>query len=526
MALPVIFLMLLGHAATGVGFAQAEEPSHMSVLVGGVLVEGGFQELTGATEELTSHFVGRRSTVEELYELAQGLELLYQEAGYFLVRVTIPPQEVNDGDTLRLLVVDGYLEDVDLQGVPERSRAYVESLLKPMVNRQQLTMDDFERVLMLVNKTPGVTVRTTLAAGEGVGSSVLVVEGEHSAFSGSARFNTRASAAGVTPWSTSANVQLNQLFGRGEQLSANVSGPVSSLLSPMGPNANHRSVGGDIRWPLNNDGESLHIGYSQSHTYTPIFHFLIPATESKFQRITVQFTHSLQLSRTRELSISGTLEATDDSLVAPDFQTTLHQDRLRVIRVNVDSTRETQAGLRRSLSWQLSQGTTWGARTTQDVLETGIPFSRIGANPTFRKLSMTASWRWPFAPSYTLTSTLRGQYALAGPLPTAELFHVNGGNAFPSLALGIAANDHGWTLRNEVDTRLSLFDGTLPLTVFAYIAVGATNGDMIGLEGFASAAGVGLRGEVGRVRLSLDHGWGWSEFSSDDAFFAGVEVFF
>lgn len=86
MALSVMLLMLVGHAATGVGLAQVEDLFELSVRVSDVLVEGGFQELTHATEELIAPFRGRRSTVEELYDLALGLELLYQEAGYFLFR--------------------------------------------------------------------------------------------------------------------------------------------------------------------------------------------------------------------------------------------------------------------------------------------------------------------------------------------------------------------------------------------------------------------------------------------------------
>lgn len=520
-----ILLVLLGSpvlAQTGMGSRQ--EASGLTVLVSEITVDGGFAELSDATEGLAVPFEGRRSSVEELQAFAQTLELLYQQAGYFLVRVTIPPQEVKDGDTFRVLVIDGYLEAVDLQGVPARLSSHLEALLQPIVNERRLKMADFERVLMLARQMPGLSMNTTLVAGEDVGASVLVVEGDWIRYSGSMGLNTRLSDPG-TGWNGALQMQLNQPLGRGEQIAAQLSVPVSSLLSPW--NADHLTFGGNISWPLGMAGTSLQLNYSASHTDTPSPHWLIPATRSDFQRISLEVSKPIQLSRTDEFRVSGTLDATDQSLVAPDFQATLHRDRLRVLRLNANSRREATSGSRLSLSVQYSLGLPrLGARRAEDVQNSGIPFSRPGAEPTFQKLSVTASWRWPFTWRFTLTSTLRGQYALKGPLPTTELFSLSGGNALPSLALGIGANDHGWTLREEVETRLSLLNGKLPLLLYGYVAGGSAASETRSLSTVAGAGGVGIRSDMGRARFSLDYGRGRARSVSDEALTASVEVVF
>lgn len=506
------------------GMATAQGPSGLTVLVSEIMVDGGFAELSDATEELIVPFKGRRSSVEELQALAQTLELLYQQAGYFLVRVTIPPQEVKNGDTFRLLVIDGYLEAVDLQGVPARLRSQLEALLKPIVNQPRLKMADFEHVLMVARQMPGLSIHTTLVSGDDVGATVLVVEGDWIRYSGSLSLNKRLSDP-ETGWNGALHMQLNQPLGRGEQFGAQLSGTPSSLLSPW--NAESLTFGGNIRWPLGNAGTSLHLNYSASHTDTPSPHWLIPATRSDFQRISLEVNKPLWLSRTGEFRVSGTLDATDQSLAAPDFEATLHQDRLRVLRLNGNSRRESTSGSRLSLSVQLSQGlTVLGARTVENVQKSNIPFSRFDAVPTFRKVSGTASWRWPFTSRFTLTSTLHGQYAFKGPLPTTELFSLSGGNALPSLALGIGANDHGWTLREEVESRLSLLNGKLPLLLYGYVAGGSAASEIRGLSRLGAAGGVGIRSDMGRARFSFEYGRGRAQAVSDEALVASVEVVF
>lgn len=515
-----VLLVLIGSPVL-----DAEATSSLSVLVGDVVVEGGFDELTDATGPMMDAFKGRRSTVEELQALAQALELVYHDAGYFLVRVTIPPQEVNDGGTFRLLVIDGYLEGIDLEAVPARTRSHLEGLFTPITNQRRLKMAEFERTVVLSRQMPGMSIQTTLMSDEDVGASLLVVQGEWTKFGGSVRLSSQLSEA-AAPWDASMQFHLNQPFGRGEQITAHLSGPASTLFSPMGPNANNRTIGTGFRLPLGYDGMSLHLGYTASDTFTPSPHWIIPATRSNLQRTSLELSKPVRLSRTDELRLSGILEATDQSLQAPDFEATLHQDGLRVLRLAATSRYETTSGARLSLTLQLSQGlTALGARTDRDVQETGIPFSRPGAAPGFQKVSMTASWRYPLASRFALTSTLRGQYALKGPVPTTELFGLSGGNALPSLALGIGANDHGWTLREEIDTHLSLLNGNLPLSLYSYVTGGQT-ANQTSKSPVAMAGGVGLRGDVGPTRFSLEYAWGRANSVSDQVLVASVEVAF
>ena len=67
----------------------------------------------------------RRVTVARIYELANAMEEAYARAGYVLVRVTVPEQKLNDHGPLKIVVVDGFIEKVQVDNVPERVHALV-----------------------------------------------------------------------------------------------------------------------------------------------------------------------------------------------------------------------------------------------------------------------------------------------------------------------------------------------------------------------------------------------------------------
>src|ERR1700686_3852881 len=90
----------------------------LSFIVGRLLVEGAFPELEGETRSFALAVERKRITVAQIYERANALEQEYARAGYVLVGVTVPPQKLNDGGPLRIVVVDGFIENVQVDNVP------------------------------------------------------------------------------------------------------------------------------------------------------------------------------------------------------------------------------------------------------------------------------------------------------------------------------------------------------------------------------------------------------------------------
>ena len=95
-------------ATTGLHAPQGSE--QLYVVPTGIITEGGYPELTQETTRIESTLKGKRVSAASLFAAARELEAAYAKAGYLLTRVTLPPQQINDGAPLRVIITDGLLK--------------------------------------------------------------------------------------------------------------------------------------------------------------------------------------------------------------------------------------------------------------------------------------------------------------------------------------------------------------------------------------------------------------------------------
>lgn len=476
------------------------------VTVGRIQVENGFAEFAAATQALVAPVEGQRVSVAALYQMAERIEGLYRAAGFVLARVVVPPQSLRDGGSLRILVVDGFIEHVDVAGLDERVRTEVQATLAPLVGRPRLRSDDLERLLTLAGRSPGAALRSTLAPGTRAGASVLVIEGTFERVTGSWGVDNRLSQA-LGPWQGTIQLRLNQPTGHGEQAYAYVAGHPNPGRMFAG-DAARRVAGAGVILPVGRDGFALNGEYTWSDTNSPGVAF-VPATRSRFERFALRATHPLVLRRAQEVTLTGALEASSQATAAPDFGLVLNEDRLRVLRAGIDSNEVVGEGGRLRLSALLSRGVAQlGARTRDDAIATGVPLSRPGAEPRFTKLEGGLHWDHVHASGLSFRTVLRAQLPFGGPLPSAELFSLDGEDALSSLPSGALSDDGGWTFRQEVGRHFAFGGGesALPLQPYAFFAGGRNYSKVDTPTGFSTSWGAGLRTGWKAVSFSLELG--------------------
>src|SRR5690242_12092306 len=146
---------------------------------------------------LRSRLIGKRISVAQVFAAAQDAEASEARAGRVLVRVVVPQQDIADGKTLRLMVVEGFVESVDLSGVPKAVRARIAGLLAGLQDRRDVELAQLERKLTLAADTPGVTLRSALKPGKQPGGVVLQIAADWRPITGLASFdNSLPSALG------------------------------------------------------------------------------------------------------------------------------------------------------------------------------------------------------------------------------------------------------------------------------------------------------------------------------------------
>lgn len=121
---------------------------------------------------ITSSYEQRELSFEELEALRLALTRAYIEAGYVNSGVLLPDQDLTDG-ILRLEVIEGKLQVVELSGNQHLRRTYIEKRLLPDSD-EPFNVRDFETSLRLMQQWPMVAqVNAELLPGRERGEMIL-----------------------------------------------------------------------------------------------------------------------------------------------------------------------------------------------------------------------------------------------------------------------------------------------------------------------------------------------------------------
>jgi len=148
-------------------------------------------EVTGNTilaneiNAITKPLEGKEVTIAELGKIADAITQLYVERGYITSRAVLPDQKITDG-VVRILVIEGSLEKIEIEGNRRLNGSYIRSRIRLGVS-QPLNSAKLEDQLRLLRFNPLFkNVEASLRPGTQQGQSILVVRvTEASPFTGS-----------------------------------------------------------------------------------------------------------------------------------------------------------------------------------------------------------------------------------------------------------------------------------------------------------------------------------------------------
>jgi hemolysin activation/secretion protein len=486
-------IVLPGPTAMG----PAAGDRNLTVMVGEVQLEGAFAELTAAGEAVVRPLRGVRISVARIYAAAAALEQIYSEAGYPLVRIVVPPQNLRDHGPLRLSVVDGFIETIDVAGVPARARAAVARRMAEIVGRRHLKLSRIERALLIAGDVPGLRLRSTLERGSREGGVRLILDGDHRLVTGSAGIDNRLSGS-LGTWQLRGAVALNSALGFGEQVYGTV-GLAANLKSVADGTAPLAIYGGGAIIPLGADGLGINPEYTRSTTRT-IQTPGVPASLGTFERYALRLRAPISLTRKASLYANFSLEEIDQQIAAPDFGVTLNHDHYRVFRAGPDYATTLPWGTGMQLGALMSMGL--GGRSDLDAAASRIPLSRLGAGPDFAKLAANARFSQPLPANFRLDMTAAGQFTQGKPMLRPEQVALDGSDSLSAFASGTFSADQGLTLRSELSRSFALAFNAINATASPYIFGAAGRGWLANATSVeqsvfnAGAVGLGVRGTV------------------------------
>ncbi len=470
------------------------------VTLSSVSVSNESAELAEAGAQVRARLVGRRVSGAEIFAAARDLEAAYSKAGYVLVRVILPPQDLVDGAPLRLNVIDGYIERVETKDVARRVRRRIECLVAPLVGKHLLKLKELEKRVLLAGDVPGVILRSALAPGSETGAAVLVLDTKYRFMDATLSADNSLSRA-LGGHQVGVGTEVNGVLGLGELVYARAGGDQAGggegFLSGRPRN---RSLAAGFILPLGIEGDTVNVEGTQART-SPVPVEGAQSTDV-FERLSLRLRHPWIRSRDFNLASQIVLDAESENeeLISP-APVPLFDDRLRVLRMVQEWNRLDRRGGDFSGSFTVSYGfDALGARSAAAATQ-ALPLSRQGVQANFKKLETSLSYSRDLAAHVSTSISARGQFSFGHAMARGEEFGIADADGLSAFDAGSLQGDSGYVVRAEVASpwALPLKSGSAAVLISPY-GFGATGkvyeADPTALEAKAISGGsygVGLR---------------------------------
>lgn len=388
--------------------ASPQDIVNQRLNVRGVNVQGStaipFEEVSA----LFTPFINGTHTVGELNVATQKVSELYQRHGYALSFAYLPPQDFANG-AVQVIVVEGYVQSLNLEGNFGRSEDLLRELAQPLLNERPLTAKTFQKQTQLMARLPGVQITASASLPTTTDGAVpLVIKSKHKPVA----FTLGGEARKPTP-RLIASVTLNDPLWSGSQLqaSAMLENPDKERFATIG-----------FTQQLSAQGTQARLSYSDYRSFNP------PATRTpgiddltQQRKLDFNLSHPWILSNTHQLITTAGLYAINYSRELADSQDSLLlKEDVRTLYAQM-AWSSFGPNTVRSASVLLARGLdSMGAYKNTDLLRGSQLYPLVNpAKLDFTRITGDYSQRHRFANQMGAAFAVGGQYS-GDILPTPE----------------------------------------------------------------------------------------------------------
>ncbi|MBT3515791.1 MAG: ShlB/FhaC/HecB family hemolysin secretion/activation protein [Nitrospina sp.] len=380
-----------------------------------------------------SKYLNKKTSLKDIYEIAQTITNKYRNDGYILSKAIVPPQKINNG-VVYLKIVEGYIDKINLQGPIRGPRKLINQYRKKILKSRPLRALDLERYLLLIDDLPGVTAKSVLTPSEDKpNATTMTLILSDKAFEGHVGTDNRGSKFNG-PYEFSGDLTANSLLG--DHSRTGLQGVITSQTEEL------LFLNAFYDLPIGQEGTRLFFSGSASDSEpgSSLKQFNINGDS---RSVTLRLTHPFLRSRGKNLTGHlgfGGRNSTTKILGSVDSE-----DRLRVINMGVSYDYADEYKGVNLIRFNLSQGL-----NIFDATKSGSPnLSRSLGRSDFTKLAGSAMRVQNLAPSWNLLVASSWQYSF-DKLLASEEFGVGGsqyGRAYDSSEI---TGDHGIAFKVEL----------------------------------------------------------------------------
>ncbi len=152
------------------------ESKNIRLTLEGIKLDGATAFPDEHIHAMYKHLVGKDTTLDKVWAVANDITNYYRDAGFFLSRAYVPAQSIVDG-IVRINVVEGYISRVDLSD-DLRKHGIVRRLISGLEAEHPVSRQQLESFLLRLNDFPGYSFNALLKRDEidGNGGVALLLE--------------------------------------------------------------------------------------------------------------------------------------------------------------------------------------------------------------------------------------------------------------------------------------------------------------------------------------------------------------
>jgi hemolysin activation/secretion protein len=429
-------------------------------------------------------------TVAELQSIVQDITNYYRNEGYILTRAVLPPQHVANG-TVKVQIIEGYIDHINVVGVPKGSKAILEKYGNKISSSRPLQIKVMEHYLLLANEIPGVQVKAVLEPSKTKqGASTLNLVTQVKTFSGNLSYDNYGTRY-IGPNQLSLGMEADSIFRAGDSTQFN--GAVATRPQELKFMQITHST------PLGGNGTRILFSGNQALT-RPGMELAPRKIDGVSNTFSTSVTYPWLRSRTQNLTFDTGLNYIDSRVTTLPQSIPLYTDHVRSLKVGGNYDMADRWNGANSAQFHVEHGLNIMGATTINEGNTPNMTSRFGASGHFTKMNVQLSRMQQFGASrFSAFFLMSGQYALQ-PLLASQQFGFGGpqgglGRGYDSAEI---IGDKG--LSGSIELRMNLLPGKFLLQaaqMYVFYDAGVTwnikNIAEQNSKNSATSAGIGTR---------------------------------
>lgn len=158
---------------------KAGLPDSIRVQVVGFVYSGNTVFSNDELNRIMAPLVGTEVSLAQLEQVVDRITQAYRSKGYVLASALLPPQALTAGQPVKVQILEGRLEEIELKTKPAEIRtphSLLEQYRKRIVTGKPLNVDSLTETALLINELPALQSRFLLEPGKEPGSTRSVLE--------------------------------------------------------------------------------------------------------------------------------------------------------------------------------------------------------------------------------------------------------------------------------------------------------------------------------------------------------------